>query len=123
MSYRARQIIVILLAIVGVEFWLNIFAGYWDRNIHLELLVVSIAFPLIPGVARAAWVVLKRLHHPTPLARRITTLLVIVVSGAILGRYAVTCHRDLFPVIHDEDQFLLQTRMLSVGRLWMPGHP
>jgi hypothetical protein len=123
MSQRVRQIITVLLAFVGVEFWLIAFRGIWGQTPHVELLAAAIALPLIPGIAPAAWLVLKRLHRPTPLARRITALLVTIGAAISLGNYAITSRRDLFPLLHDEYQFLLQTRMLSIGRLWMPGHP
>jgi 4-amino-4-deoxy-L-arabinose transferase-like glycosyltransferase len=123
MSHRARQIVTVLLALFGVEIWLNVFHGMWGQNQQFYLLVAAILLPLIPGVAPAAWIVLKRLHHPTPLARRITMLFVMLAAATLLAAEAITSHRDLYPVLHDENQFLLQTRMLSVGRLWMPGLP
>ena len=123
MSHRARQIVTVLLALFGVEVWLNAFGGVWGQNNQFYLLIAAILLPLIPGVAPAAWFFLKRLHRPTPLARRITTLLVMLAAATLLATEAITSHRDLYPVLHDENQFLLQTRMLSVGRLWMPGLP
>jgi hypothetical protein len=123
MSQRVRQIVTVLLALFGVEFWLTAFIGDWGRNVQVEIMLAAFALPLIPGIAPAAWFVLKRLHRPSPLALNITTILVSIGGGVVLSYYAIATHRDLFPHLHDEFQFLLQTRMLSEGRLWMPGHP
>ncbi|MGA2230694.1 MAG: glycosyltransferase family 39 protein [Tepidisphaeraceae bacterium] len=123
MTRRFRLIALPLLAIVGIQGWLLALNGFWGPNAHLTLLAVALVASLIPPLRRIVWKSLHRLRRPTPWQRAITGLVVTLLAGAALAHYAVTCGRVLFPTVPDEFQFLLQTRMLASGRLWMPAHP
>lgn len=122
MSRRLGKILLPLLAFLGVEAWLLIF-NYWGHNIHPLLLGGGILIASIPLVNRLAWLVLGRLRRPRALTKAATFLLISIASYAVMYFYAITCGRDLFPIMHDEFQFLVQARMLASGHLWMPGHP
>jgi len=125
MSLRLRQILLPLLFIIGIEGWLQITNGNWGwgRSIHVEFLIASLAIAAIPPVRRTIWKFLRRLRRPSPRTRTLTSIGVTLFAALCLTQYAYTSGRDLFPSMHDEFQFLLQTRMLASGRLWMPGHP
>jgi hypothetical protein len=123
LSRRLRQIVTPLAAILGVQSWLLILHGDWGHTAHFRLLLISLAAAAIPPVRRLIWKPLARLRRPSPLVGWAMTASVTIASALLLGRYAVTSGRDLFPSMHDEFQFLLQARMIAAGRLWMPGHP
>lgn len=58
-----------------------------------------------------------RTLRPTPVA-----WLVFALSLAYLIAFALWKNFDLAPRLHDEYSYLLQIRMLSRGRLWLPAH-
>lgn len=66
--------------------------------------------------------VLEMFRHPTPASLRRITLLVWALSVAYLTFTAFHQHRDLFPRLHDEHCYLIQSRLIASGRLWMPQH-
>jgi hypothetical protein len=123
MSSRARKITLPLLALLGIQAWLLINDGIWGRNSQVILLAAALFVAVIPPLAHFAWRILRQLRHPSPGMRATTAWLVAAITGVWLYRYALANGRDLFPVMHDEFQFLLQTRMLAAGKLWMPAHP
>jgi hypothetical protein len=123
MTRRFRPITLPLLGVVGIQGWLLILNGMWGKNAHVTLLAVAVAAALIPPVRRIAWKFLRKLRRPTARQRAIIAVLVTLAAGAALGHFAATCGRALYPTMQDEFQFLLQTRMLASGRLWMPAHP
>jgi hypothetical protein len=123
MTRRFRQILTPLLAILGVQAWLLILHGFWGPNIHVKLLLAAAIAGAIPPVNWVVWRLLRKFRRPTPKIRAAITVAVTLAAGVAMGRYAITSHRDLFPTMHDEFQFLLQTRMVASGHLWMPAHP
>ena len=62
------------------------------------------------------------LRNPSEQNRAWTTAIVWLVSMVYLIFAAHQQHRDLFPRIHDECSYTIQTRMLASGRLWLPKH-
>jgi hypothetical protein len=123
MSARFRQIATALLAVLGVQGWLIVMRGDWGRNEHVTLLVISIVAASVPWLSPLLWKLLRHFGRPTPVMKWITAALVSIAGAIILSWYDIHCGRDLFPTMHDELQFLVQTRMLVSGRLWLPGHP
>jgi hypothetical protein len=122
MTRRARKIVTPLLAILGVQAWLLVLNN-WGYNSHLILLAIAMGVSVIGPVHRIIWHILSRLRRPSPIGSASIALLVAIGSGAWLAHSAISNGRALFPVMHDENQFLLQARMLASGHLWMPGHP
>jgi hypothetical protein len=118
-----------ILLVVGVVIWLAVDRAdparrgravqYWQGR---AVLLVAAAC-LLPGVAARVAAALEPLRHPSVRARRWTMLAVALLSGLYLGLTAIQQHRPLFPKIHDENMYLLQARMLTEGRLWLPAHP
>ncbi|HTW94684.1 MAG TPA: hypothetical protein VMD30_07830 [Tepidisphaeraceae bacterium] len=121
------RICTLLLAVVGVQLWLMIahepvaVDSRLDRQ--LEFLFAAIAAALIPWVRRGLWKFLSKLRRPRPATRLATTAVVSILAFVFLFLKSITSGRDLIPLMHDEFQFLLQARMLSAGRLWMPPLP
>jgi len=62
-------------------------------------------------------------RYPTASAARWTTLAIWAVTAAYFLFTAWHQHRALFPRLHDEHSYLIQTRMIAAGHLWMPQHP
>ena len=82
-----------------------------------------LAVAAVPWVYRPASRLLDHLRHPTPTARRRIALGVGLAAMAYLGGSNALLDRDFGPTLHDENSYLLQTTMLSHGRLWMPTPP
>ena len=89
--------------------------------ILVTLAVLSVA--ALPWVYRPTSRLLDTLRHPTPTARRRIALGVGLAATVYLAASNVLLDRDFGPTLHDENSYLLQTTMLSHGRLWMPTPP
>jgi hypothetical protein len=118
----SRNLLVISAALIGIglcvakrlqldsaALWCGLAAG----------LLVAAAPPLGRAVGR----LFDRVRHPDPKVRRIIALLLLLGSAKYALVSADLAKRPMIPQIHDESMVLLQARMLSHGRLWMPAHP
>src|SRR5580658_8534788 len=115
---RFLQICTALLAFVGIQFWLVILHGEWGTTAQVELFAIAIIAATIPPIHRVIWNILRSFRRPSPKTRLATTLAIFILATLFLIIKALSSGRDLFPLIHDESQFLLQARMLAAGRLW-----
>ncbi|HWE93536.1 MAG TPA: hypothetical protein VG269_06125 [Tepidisphaeraceae bacterium] len=89
-------------------------------------LAVAVAVGLlarVPALNGRVAPLLESCRHPSPRALRWTTLAVGALSTAYFIFTAFHQHRDLFPRLHDEHSYLIQSRMIAVGHLWEPQHP
>lgn len=126
MSPRFRPIATVLLLVVGLQLSLIAASPYWPpRNLSLIALASCVVVCLIPLTSRAVDEVLARLSSPSPATRAVTFIFIVLASTSYLYLDASHQQRDFHPKYQDEYSYLLQTRMLSSGRLWLPApaHP
>jgi hypothetical protein len=86
------------------------------------LLAVAGALWALSGIRALVSGIQERLRREQR-ASWISFAIVAVLCGAYLMIAAAVQHRDLTPLSHDEQSYLLQMQMLARGRLWMPPHP
>jgi hypothetical protein len=89
---------------------------------YLVTLAVTAVATLLPPVRRGVARLVDRLRAPSRTQKWITFTALFVLSGGYFAFNAILAGRGLFPTFHDEFMYLLQARMLSAGRLWMPRH-
>lgn len=123
MSPRARKVTILLLLALGIQLWLLWARGIYGTNQTVLTAVAVFVIALIPPVRRQLWQALARVRSPSPRTRGRAALAIAVGSSAYLTMTAAMQGRSLHPRFHDEFMYLLQARMLSVGRLWMPPLP
>jgi hypothetical protein len=123
MSAIVRNIVTVLLLVVGVQLWLIV--GGWEPGrppgpiVWAAILLVA----LVPPVNRRIVPALEWIAHPSPRARLIVAVVLALVAGVYLYFTAVAQQRDFFLKIHDEHSYAIQARMLASGRLWLAPHP
>jgi len=93
-------------------------SGWWQ----IALVAAAAAITALPSVNRllARW--LDAIRHPSPRARAWTAAAVWAVSAVYLVGTARQQERALYPRIHDECSYIIQSRMLAEGRLWQKPH-
>jgi hypothetical protein len=123
MSPRVRKLAVLLLLVVGVQLWLFARDGMWGSDSAVVCGLVAFIVGIIPGVRGRLRRALDGVRRPSPRARGIIALSIAIFAGLYLYVTASWQHQPLEPRIHDEFVYLLQARMLSIGRLWMPPLP
>src|SRR5687767_14597500 len=92
---------------------------------HASRLLVVLAAGLVAAVPASRAIVgaaLDRVRRPSPARRGRITFGLWFASLVYLIFTAFRQDRDLVPLIHDEHSYLIQTRMLAAGRLWLPRH-
>ncbi|HEY7117702.1 MAG TPA: hypothetical protein VH475_14030 [Tepidisphaeraceae bacterium] len=116
-----------VLLLVGGAVLARVVGGrlFFDPVHALILRVVAIATigvlavrPLRQGAIRA----MNHLRAPSPGARRTIAVVLTLAAAAYLYQAALGQGRRFQPVIHDEYCYLIQSRMLAAGHLWMPRH-
>jgi hypothetical protein len=118
-----RQVLAILLLIVGVQFWLLIGHGMWGRDYSKWLTVGVFAVCLIPQLRGLLSRAIDATRNPSPTTRR---LIAIVIAIGATVYFVLTAREqgiEFVPRIHDESSYLIQTRMILHGRLWESQHP
>lgn len=108
-----------LLAAGVVLFAIDFDGGKWP-----EYLVAAAAgaAALIPAIRDRLARILGRMKAPSPRGKWVTFATFFFLSAWYFLLSAALAGRELFPKLHDEYMYLLQARMLSEGRLWMPRH-
>ncbi len=130
-----RQFVTLLLLIVGVQCWLVVIAGRVERDSAesawgerrqlwalLATAILSIGLLVLEPTRNALVAAADRLANPSAKARRITALLLALLSALYLYHTATSQQGQVGPVIHDEYCYQLQARMIASGHLWMPHH-
>ena len=123
MSEGFRRIAVLLLLVVGVQFWLVIGRGEYGTSPTVWVMAPLIVVASLPPVFRRTTRAIDRLRHFSPRGRAVGASVVFVAATAFFIWAGAFQGRQPFPKIHDEYMHMLQVRMLSHGRLWMPQHP
>lgn len=119
----ARRVMVLLLCIVGVQVWLIFGHGLWGSNLQIKAMAAALIIAMLPPVWRPVAWVLDRVRHPTDRQRFRTAAGVGVFALGFLLLMARLQDRQWIPRMHDEFSYLIQARMLSHFRLWMPALP
>ncbi len=123
MSPTFRRVAVLLLLVVGVQLWLVIGRGEYGAAPTIWVMTPLIAIASLPPVFRRTTRAIDRLRQLSPRGRAVGAAVVFVVAAAFFIWSGAMQGREPFPKIHDEYMHMLQVRMLSRGRLWMPQHP
>jgi len=119
-----RQWIVAGLLVFGVEVSLVCSRNFWFTTALQErLLGIVLVLAVLPWTARpiARW--LSRAGQLSRRGRRVVTGIVLLGTLALLLDSTRVQNRDVSLKYHDQYSYLLQARMLTAGRLWMPRHP
>ena len=120
----AFRVAVGLLLAAGVLFYA--LGHYSPPPFEIPWLLVTLAvlgITALPAVHRPAAAALDKLRRPSPPTRRRIAVGVGAAVTLYLASSNILLDRGLGPGIHDEHSYLLQTTMLSHGRLWMPSPP
>jgi hypothetical protein len=120
------QFLVLLLLAIGVQAWIVL--GRTQLGERRQIFAAVVA----AGLAVAAWWVrpwreavariAERVANPSPRGRLLTAVIIAVVSIAYLYFTARHQHRDFSPILHDEYCYVIQSKMLASGHLWLPKH-
>src|SRR5687768_10696466 len=123
MSSTARQVMVALLLVVGIQLWLIIGRSQWGELPHPMVWLALLLLALLPwfNVRLSAW--FDRVRNPSPRTRLITAAAIAIVTAVYLYSTAIHQGRDFFLKIPDEHSYSIQARMLATGRLWLAAHP
>lgn len=109
----------------GGLFSFSFVARGWLGTPWLTLLPLAIAALLasIPAVRRAVEHGIPPVNEAARKWPGRTFCIVVVASAALLLGIALAQGRSLEMLWHDEFSYLVQTRIVQAGRLWMPPHP
>jgi hypothetical protein len=119
-----RQWAALGLLIFGLQLSLVCSRNFWFTTpLQARLLGIVLILAMLPWTARplARW--LRTAERLSRRGRWAVTGLVLLGTLALLLDSARVQNRDVSLKYHDQFSYLLQARMLSAGRLWMPRHP
>ncbi len=123
MTISARRLSALFLMGIGCWLWW----GVRDLSNEVAAPIIAAALSLvllhIPALGRPVARMLDRIRRPSSRTAAVTAIVIGVLGAIVLYTAAVLRGRDFFPVMHDGQMYLLQTRMLAHGRLWLPPHP
>ena len=130
----ARQFVVLLLLFLGVQCWIVLGRAQLGERRQLIAAVIASVVALVvcclrrrgPGGADILVCpkpTFGRLTNPSPRGRLLTAVALTLLATIYLYFTARFQHRDLSPILHDEYCYLIQTKMLAAGHLWLPKHP
>jgi 4-amino-4-deoxy-L-arabinose transferase-like glycosyltransferase len=123
MAQPVRRACILLLLALGALLWWSVRDVPNGTLPPVFFAAVVTTICLLPGVGDRLTALLDRVRHPSSKTRALASVVVAVLSALLLCVVALLRHRAFFPVLHDEQTYLLQTRMLAHGRLWLPAHP
>lgn len=123
LSPSIRNFVVVpLLLVVGVQTWLIVGRSDYGRN-PWHTLMIAAALLLLGAVGgRHFTKLLDRVRTPSPRARCVSAALIVPAVTGYLVFTGWSQGRDFHPKWQDEQSYIIQFRMLSEGRLWMPRH-
>jgi hypothetical protein len=85
-------------------------------------LALFAAVSLIPQARTAVFSLFNRVANPSSKIRAITASLLALLAAIYFCQTALWEGRQFGPELHDEHCYIIQSRMLAHGRLWMPRH-
>ncbi|HEY7117920.1 MAG TPA: hypothetical protein VH475_15140, partial [Tepidisphaeraceae bacterium] len=115
------------LLAVGIACWATLaharFGGA-GALVALAIAVVALgaAILAIAPARRMTERWMDRLRCPSPRTRRIVAGALTLAAAIYFLKTATAQDRGFGPVLHDEHAYLIQSRMLARGHLWMPRH-
>ncbi|HSI36751.1 MAG TPA: glycosyltransferase family 39 protein [Tepidisphaeraceae bacterium] len=124
LSPSARLFAACVLLALGLQWWAGLTGAYvGDRRQKILIagaVVLTAVLVAVRPARRALIAVCESLRCPRPWARRATAVVLVFAAGAYLYQTARWADRPLVPLIHDENSYAVQARMLAEGRLWLP---
>ena len=121
---RGPLIIAGLLLFIGLQFSLLILHAQWPPKVgQLIFLAVLTVVSAIPSGARVIVSVFDSIRHPRRRGQWLTAGVISAIAVVALLVEARHQLRTFTPRFQDEFSYLIGTRMLAHGRLWMPAHP
>ena len=126
LSPAVRRAAAAMLLVVGVQFWLIVGGGIWGdvRQLWVMLLAMAVAVVvvLVPAARRVLDGIGSIVNGSGGVGRYATAVGLAVLAAGYLYATARQQERPFAPAIHDDHSYLIQSRMLAAGRLWMPRH-
>lgn len=122
-SSQIRKIFTLILLAAGFAYcWRT--KGLESIN-EPQIVAIILAFILavIPSFNSAVTRSTQRLSACLASRRFLTALAVALTVAAYLLVFAARNSDSLFLKINDEHAYMIQARMLAIGRLWMPAYP
>ena len=121
-----RQFLTLLLLGAGLQLWILLGRTQLGEKRQVLAAFAALTLGLLIWIVRPlsdfAADLLQRLRTPSPTARRLTAPLIIILATLYLYATAKIQHRDFAPILHDEYAYLIQSKMLAAGHLWLPRH-
>jgi hypothetical protein len=126
----AGRLAAAILLILGVVCWIYLGkAGTGGgssgaRPVIAMVIAVTVAVALILNRSVRDWSagLLEAVRTPSRRARAITACILSLVAGIYFLQTALWQGRQFGSVLHDEYCYIIQTRMLAHGKLWLPRH-
>jgi hypothetical protein len=111
------------ILLLGVQAWLIMGRGYWGTRYQVLLLPAALFAGFIPSIRNLCnrlWLALSRPGLPARIA------IALLLSIACAFYLFVTARDEGIPLnlkYQDEFSYMIQTRMLAEGHLFLPSHP
>src|SRR5258706_7670615 len=117
---------VVPLLLVGIACWILLGKLGTGGARPLIAMVIAVglagALLMIRRARETTGAMLDRVHHPSSRGRAIIAGILALLAGIYFFQTALWQGRQVGPVLHDEHCYIIQTRMLAHGKLWMPRH-
>ena len=119
---RWRMVLLtLLLLMLGIWMWMAWAHGTLFNRTEYIAAGIAILLSLVPWSNAAIAGYFDRLRHPSIRQRRLTFFVLFTIATCIVIWCADSAN-DLFLKFHDEHSYMIGSRMLARGRLWMPAH-
>lgn len=120
---QIRKILTLVLLAVGLVFWWQTAGLKSITAFQVAAVILAFLAAVVPPFNSAVIHAAKRLN--AALAERpIKVALAVALLVALYLLLLAARDRDsLFLKINDEHSYMIQARMLAIGRLWMPAYP
>ena len=123
MTSGRRQLLTIVLLVLGIGVWLTQSSdahGGWEAWLGAGIGLIVAA---VGSLNRSMGIAVVRMRRGLKAHPAAAVAVVGIAAGAYLLFQACRQPGEMFPRIHDEHSYLIQARMLAQGRLWTRGYP